>query len=53
MYFQFLPQEGEVIFIVIPTFLFGLKNRTHIASLYGTAAMNICLSYLIERVVCV
>lgn len=35
MYFHFLPQGGEVIFIVIPTFLFDLKkNRTHIVFLY-------------------
>lgn len=27
MYFHFLPQGGEVIFIVIPTFLFDLKKK--------------------------
>lgn len=32
MYFPFLPQGGEVIFIIIPTFLFDFKNRTHIVS---------------------
>lgn len=44
MYFQFLPHGGDVIFIVIPIFLFDFKNRTHIASLYWTAPMNMSLS---------
>lgn len=27
MYFQFLPQRGEVIFIITPTFLFDFKKQ--------------------------
>lgn len=47
MYFHFLPQGGEVIFIIIPTFLFDFKNRTHIVSLLNSTYEHITI--LINR----